>query len=552
MIKTLLIKNYAIIEDLEINFSEGLTIITGETGAGKSILLGALGLIMGDRADLKVFYNQNEKCTVEGIFDIRKYQLQPFFHENDLDYEDELVIRREISVSGKSRAFINDSPTTLELLRQVTSSLIDLHQQFDIQDIHHVSFQLRMLDALAGNQELLTTYQAHFQSFQNNKKRLSKLRDQQSQQERESDFVLFQLRELDTAKLTIGEQELLEQELVRLTNAEQIKRTLSAAVHALNDSEQSFISQLQQIDRTILGVSKFHEEIQKISEQLTGFTLELQEIAGQMEALAEDTELDPERIMEVQARLDLIYRLQKKHSCRTVGELLTLQETLHQQVQTFSDLGDEIQKLEQEIRNLETQLERLAGFLSDKRKGVVPGFEADIQGLLSQLAMTNARLEIQIRPVQELTTTGKDEVSFLFAANKGSRLQQIKEVASGGELSRLTLVTKSLVASAIPLPTLIFDEIDSGVSGDVAIKMGQILRKLSNKHQVVSITHSPQVASKADAHYFVYKYEMRDRTLTKVKLLDRSERVRALAVMLSQNPPSDAALENARELMENH
>lgn len=549
MIKSLQIKNYAIIEQLDIQFSDGLTIITGETGAGKSILLGALGMIMGKRADTKVLYDTSEKCIVEAIFDIRRYDLQPFFEQEELDYEDELVIRREITPTGKTRAFINDTPVNLKLLQQISGSLIDLHQQFDTLDIHNVSFQLRMLDALANNGALLRDYQSVYHNYTTDCRTLQNLIDRNRNATKEMDFLSFQLEEFNEAELIAGEQEELEGELNRLTNAEDIKRATSGAFQYLSEAEQSIIGQLEELSHTLEGLGKIDQKLKSLAERFNGLVLELQDISQELEQVAEDTEYDEERILEIQQRLDLIYRLQNKHSVQSVEDLLAIQHDLEQQLSAFTDLGEEINRLEKAIATYEVQLKEIALQLRERRKSVVDQFEERIHLMLAQLSMEHARLKIEFVALEELNATGLDEVNYLFAANKGTRLQLIKDVASGGELSRLTLVTKSLVASAIPLPTLIFDEIDTGISGDVALKMGNILRQLSDGHQVVSITHSPQVASKADRHYFVYKQLKDDRTVTNVKMLDARERVEAIATMLSQNPPTPSAIENAKELL---
>ncbi len=549
MIKSLQIKNYAIIESLEINFSNGLTIITGETGAGKSILLGALGLIMGERADTKTLYDQSQKLVVEAFFDVKKYGLLPFFKENDIDYDDELVIRREISPSGKSRAFVNDTPVNLKVLQELSGALIDLHQQFETLDIHQVSYQLRMIDALAGNKALLLAYHEQFQQFQKIERRLTKLVAEDAQAQREMEFINFQLEELQAAALINGEQSELEEELSRLTHAEDIKRTLGAVYQGLGESEVAVVDQLNEMAQSLGQVGKHDARVQQMFERFNGIIAELEDLANEFERIAEATEYDEERIVEVQTRLDLLYRLEKKHNVAEVSDLLAIQEQLEKQVKQVGDRSDEIESLNKERIALEKQLREKALELRRSRLDVAPRFEQEVMKMLQQLAMPNAQLKVTFEELSELTPTGLDEVFFLFGANKGSRLQMIKDVASGGELSRLTLVTKSLVASAIPLPTLIFDEIDTGISGDVALKMGNILRTLSNQHQVTVITHSPQVASKADAHYFVYKKEKEDRTVTNVRLLTSDERVRAIATMLSQSPPSDSALENARELL---
>ncbi len=550
MIKTLQIKNYAIIEELEIQFSKGLTIITGETGAGKSILLGALGLIMGKRADTKALYDVDKKCVIEANFSVGRYQgLKAFFEANDIDYEDETVVRREITPSGKTRAFVNDTPVNLKLLQQLSGSLIDLHQQFDTQDINDVSFQLRMVDALADNGDILAQYQKLFKSYQSNQRRLKKLIHQNETSAKETDFLNFQLKEFNAAELEDNEQELLEKELSTLSNAEEIKSKLAGAFRHLSDSEQSILSQLETLGLSLNQVSKFHSGLAPLIEKYDGLVLELGELSNEFEKIAGDTEHNPERAAEVQSRLDLIYRLQKKHGVNSIEGLLGIQANITQQLTTFGDLSNEIIDLENAITKAELALRKFATRLTKRRKAVVDGFLKLVHGQLALLSMEHARLQVAITPSEELLSTGADIVEFLFAPNKGSRFLSIKQVASGGELSRLTLCIKSLVASAIPLPTLIFDEIDAGVSGDVALKMGRILRKLSNEHQVVVITHSPQVASKADAHYFVYKRVDGQRTKTKVRALDKVERVRAIATMLSTNPPSDSAIENAKELL---
>ena len=549
MIQRLSIKNYAIIEQLEIDFSKGLTIITGETGAGKSILLGALGLIMGKRADTKTLYNEEQKCMIEGSFDIKAYDLQHFFAENDLDYESILIVRREISPSGKSRAFVNDTPVNLKVLQQLSASLIDLHQQFDTLDLNEVSFQLKMLDALAGNKSLLQDYLQEYRQYQVFLRKQKELEEQNRTAATESEFVAFQLKELEEANLQEGEQEKLETELNRLNNAEGIKKALGGAYHALEESEPSILSQLEAIQLEIQAFQSVDEVLKMIYERLEGVHIELQDLSRELEGVADGVEYDPQRIEEVQSRLDQLYRLQKKHYVNTIEELLELQRELQQKAESFDSLDEELAQLKKQIDQQEATLIELAKKLSERRKSVVKTFEERVRERLALLAMPHAQLNIDFRVLKDLGPSGWDEVHFLFAANKGSRPQEIKDVASGGELSRLALVTKSLVASAIPLPTLIFDEIDTGISGDVALKMGNILRKLSDEHQVVCITHSPQIAAKADGHLFVYKEVKEDRTVTRVKSLEPEGRIYAIATMLSQDPPSDSAMENARELI---
>ena len=549
MIRRLHIRNYALIDELDLHFAEGLTIITGETGAGKSILLGALGLIMGNRADNKTLFNEAEKCVVEGHFDIRSYELRDFFEDNDIDYDTELVLRRELSPSGKSRSFINDTPVNLKQMQELCSELVDLHQQFDTLDIHDTSFQLKMLDALAGNKEVLSRYRSVFRGYQSNRRKLESLLEDSGRTERESEFLQFQLNELHSAALQENEQPALEEELRTLTHVEEIKRVTGAAYRQLAESELAVLGQIQELGYALSQVSKYDPRVAGLHVRLNSHALELQDIANELERISEGAEYDPERIAQVQQRLDLIYRLEKKHGVATVRELIDLEADIERRLSGFADLGEEMQALAKVIAEQESLLQELAVELSIKRKSVHEAFAKDIIGLLAQLGMEHAQLSIEFRTLAALGPNGQDEVSFLFAANRGSRLLPIRDVASGGELSRLALVAKSLVASAIPLPTLIFDEIDAGISGDVALKMGKILRHLSNEHQVVSITHSPQVASKADFHFFVYKQYDAAKTITRVRRLDGDEEVTAIAVMLSQNPPSDSAIENARELL---
>jgi DNA repair protein RecN (Recombination protein N) len=549
MLKRLHIRNYALIDRAELDFSERLTIITGETGAGKSILLGALGLVMGERADTKIFYNDTEKCVVEAWFDVARYDLKDFFEENELDYDDEVVIRRELSPTGKSRAFVNDTPANNAVLRRLTEVLVDLHQQFDVLDIHEVNFQLRMLDALADNGAALAEYQQGYRQYQADRRLLAELVERSQRSAQEMDFLQFQWEELQQAHLQEGEQEMLEAELSRLTNAEDIKRLYGAAGHYLSEAENSIIGQLQAIARSLNPMRRVSSALDGLSERLENTLTELQEIARDCLRIGEETEYDLARMSEVQERLNVIYRLQKKHGLPDVGALLRLQEDLQRRLGEFTDLGGKISELEQRIAAQEQYLRQLAAQLSERRQSVAAPFEEKVHTLLAQLAMPHARLKVDIQPAEALTPTGTDRVQFLFASNVGSRFLPIKDVASGGELSRLTLCAKSLVADAIPLPTLIFDEIDSGVSGEVSRRMGAILRELSDRHQVISITHTPQIAACADRHYFVYKEVDNGRTVTRLRALAPAERVRAIGVMLSGDPPSEAALATAQELI---
>lgn len=549
MIQRLQIRNYALIDALDIHFPKGLTIITGETGAGKSIILGALGLIMGERADTKALYNPDEKCVIEARFLVGDYDLRDFFHANDLDYEDELIIRREITPSGKSRAFINDTPAGIKVLQELSAVLVDLHQQFDTLDIHQMGFQIRLLDALAKNKDSLAAYQSDYRRYAADKARLQRLSEQSSSASKEWDFMRFQLDELLEANLDADEQPGLEQELDALSNAEDTKRATAEAFRYLCDTELAILGQLQDLTASLHAAARVDAKVAQLQERLYATIEELTDVGNALERHADATEFNPERLAEVQARLDLIYRLQKKHQVTDTADLLAIKARLARELDGYENADEEIARLTASVVAAEQALRLQADALSQARQQVAPDFAHQVSTTLAELGMAAAQLLVDFQTLPALSPTGTDEVQFLFSANKGSAPKPIKQVASGGELSRLTLVTKSIVADAMALPTLIFDEIDAGVSGDVALKMGHILRSLSRHHQVVVITHSPQVAARAEEHLFVYKKEDDHRTTTKVRVLQPDERVRAIATMLSQSPPSASALDNARELI---
>ena len=552
MIKRLHISNYAIIEELTLDFADGLSIITGETGAGKSIVLGALNLILGGRADTKTLFDESQKCIIEGRFEIGAYDLKTFFEDNDLDYEPELIIRREITPSGKSRAFVNDTPANLKVLQQIGATLIDLHQQFDTLYINNSEFQLELLDALAGQQPDIKSYRGDYGKLQEIQRRLRQLQEAQAQARREQEFLEFQVQELEEAALTPNEQEELEGERHRLSNADEIKQLTSGAFHYLTEDDNSVTDRLMSIANKLAPLAAGDKKLHSISERFESLRLELEEVASDLEAFGEDTEVNPNRLEEVEDRLNLLYKLQTKHAVKDNEELIRIYEELSNRLGEFADLGSQITKLEKERERLLASLLKQGDTLRKGRQKVAPQFATNVRRQLADLSMANARLEVDFKPLAQPGPNGLDEVRFLFSANKGGKLQSIKDAASGGEMSRLALVTKSLVASAMELPTLIFDEIDAGVSGDVAQKMGRILTDLSTHHQVVVITHSPQVASRAHRHYFVYKTDKQgaERTITQVRELNKEQRVKAIATMLSQNPPSDSALKNARELIE--
>lgn len=549
MLKKLEIKNYAIIEHLDILFDEGLTIITGETGAGKSILLGALGLIMGKRADTKILYEKEQKAVVEATFHIKEYDLREWFDQHDIDYTDELTIRRIISPSGKSRAFVNDEPTNLSKLKELTDFLVDMHQQFDTLDIHNVSFQTNTVDILAGNESLMEQYTDQYKIYLRHKRNLEQLRERQSNAQNEMDFLNFQMSEFESLALVGGEQIEKEQQLNRLNSAEDIQRTCQQLSHLIESSESNILDLLRPLINDLDRIKDTDSALGSLSERLHSVVEELNDLSKDAERIAEDTEYNPEAIDQLNERLSAIYKMQQKHNVQTLDDLLEVQARIEQDLKGFGDLTDEISQVEKNIEKLEKVLTAEAKTIAQKREKIIPELEQKMQKMLASLSMENAFLKVQLDPTDGLSPSGLNKATFYFKANKGNDFQLLKDVASGGEIARLTLCLKSLVADYAVLPTLIFDEIDTGVSGDVAGKMGNILAQLSKGHQVISITHSPQIAARAHKHYFVYKEDRADRTITNIRSLDNDSRIQEIAKMLSGNPPSAAAIQNAQELI---
>ncbi len=549
MLRKLEIQNYAIIDKLEIDFPTSLTIITGETGAGKSILLGALGLIMGKRADTKVLFDQERKCFVEATFAIADYQLHEYFTEEGLDYDDELIIRREIAPGGKSRAYINDSPVTLDILTTLTENLIDIHQQFDTLDIQKPVFQLRIIDALAGNKNVLEQYSNLYKDYRQTCQKLELLKEKNRNAQQEVEFLNFQIAEFDQADLKPNEQDELEMQLQKLTSAEDIIKNCSAIVQAVEEGENAILGQLQFISNQFGSIKNLDKNFSDIYDRLLSVREELMDISKDASRICDSTEYDAAAIETTTTRLNIINRLQKKHGVITMDDLLKTQAEIKDKLNKFGDLTSDIENLELEISKKERSLKELAQVLSQARKKVIPSLEKDVHNLLTDLSMNHAYIKVQTGVLSSFSNSGLDDISILFAPNKGSDFLPLKDTASGGEMSRLTLIIKSLVAGALTLPTLIFDEIDAGVSGDIAGKMGEILNNLANKHQIIAITHSPQIAAKAMSHYWVYKNDTESRTVTAMRQLDQGERVYEIAKMLSGNPPTEAAKANARELI---
>ncbi|HLP53333.1 MAG TPA: DNA repair protein RecN [Chitinophagales bacterium] len=551
MLHRLTIRNYAIIDKLEIEFCDRMNIITGETGAGKSILLGALSLILGERADTKALYNQDEKCVVEADFEIENKGLKSFFADNELDFDTHTIVRREINQSGKSRAFINDTPVTLTVLKQLGEKLVNLHSQHETLELTRAGFQLDVIDTLARNQDLLQTYRGLFNRYKKDHKRLEVLAEQFRTSSAELDYLQFQYNELAEAKLEADEQNTLEAEQNTLSNVEEIKIALQSSIQILSEGEISTLDQLSEVQGQLKSVKNYNNDILALSQRLQSAYEEIKDITKEFEGLQDTALLDPERLEEVNNRLTTIYRLQKKHNTTTVEELLKIQSDLEQKIASVDNNSADIEQIKAQLEKQFHELLAIAEQLHQSREKVLREFQNNVVVLLTKVGMPNSVFKVDIKKLehQQLNENGLTEIKFLFSANKGFAPHEIKDVASGGELSRLMLCIKSLLADAGALPTLIFDEIDTGISGEVALKVGEIMKKLSRNHQLISITHLPQIARTADAHLYIYKEVKDNRTNTRIKELKGEERVIEIAKMLSGDKISDASLANARELI---
>ncbi|MEQ1675660.1 MAG: DNA repair protein RecN [Chitinophagaceae bacterium] len=561
MLTRLSIQNYAIIEELEIDFSGKLNVITGETGAGKSIIVGALGLILGQRADSTSLVNKERKCVIEGTFNASgKKNIQRFLKENELDAEEELVVRREIGSNGKSRAFINDTPVTLAQLNELSSLLVDLHQQFDTLELGESDFQRQVLDALAGHNAVVEEYIALFRQWHQLEKETNALKEQQQQFNKEADYNRFQFMELEEAAFKENELEDIDGELKMLSNSEGIKSVLTKTYFELQENDNPLVQQLKILVNQLHPYSTFHPDLATLIQRLQSAQIELQDIADDVDRISDHIKYDPEKMEQLNERLSLGYKLQKKHGVSSTNELLALQKQLEEKLQAVLNIEAIIQQKEKELAEVRQTLSRLSDKISANRRKQIKPLEDKVNKLLAQVGMPNAKLKVDMKPV-ELAPTGSDAVEFLFDANiptsagapvgKGGQFQPVRKVASGGELSRLMLCIKSLVAQSIDLPTMIFDEIDTGISGEAARQVGIIMKELAEKRQVICITHQPQIAGKADAHYFVYKEIVKNTVKTNIRLLTTEERITTIAQMLSGEKPTAAAMENAREMVMN-
>lgn len=549
MLAHLLIKNYALIEHLELTPDSQLNIITGETGAGKSIMLGAIGLLLGSRADTKVLYNPSLKCVIEGTFDLNGYFIEHLFEEEELDFSTTCLVRREISPSGKSRAFINDTPVNLETLRRITGQLMDIHSQHDTLLLGSNAFQLQIVDTYAQNESILRQYHTDFQAYRKATQVLERLKSEAAQLRKESDYNQFLFDELDKAQLQAEEQEQLEQELTILENAADVKERLQLANDYLDNPEQSALSLLKNAVSSLNSISKFAPQYEQLRERTQSAYIELKDLASEISDEQDNVEIDDARAEDVRERLNLFYHLQQKHQVKTLAELIVIRDELEVKVSRVLNLDEDIAKAHTAVEKTKAKLQKSAEKLSNSRKVAIAPVEKEVKKYLLDLGMPNATLNIQ-QTLIEPTEDGIDDVDFLFSANKGIKPQQLKNVASGGEFSRLMMVIKYILATKRKLPTIIFDEIDTGVSGEIAIKMGQMMNDIAQNHQVIAISHLHQIATYGHAHYFVYKDNSAEKTVSRIKKLTFEERVQEIAQMIGGLKPSEAIVQNAREMLQ--
>ena len=551
MLKQLHISNYALIDELSVGFETGFNVITGETGAGKSILLGALGFALGDRADTGVLYDKDKKCVVEAQFELEDENLKPLFEESDLDFETECIFRRELNPQKKSRAFINDTPVALQTMKEIGSQLVDIHSQHDSLLLTDADFQLKLLDEIAQNGELLSEYQTEYSHYNALKRKLNELKEMASKNTAENDYLKFQLDELDKADLKEGEYADIEQTLSVMENAEEIKTLLVTANGLMDDSENAILGQVNALTSTLQRMKHLLPDTEEFAERVENLKMELKDIAYDLRRKEDETQFDEGQLQSLQERYDLLSRLMMKHRVGSFEELIALRNSLKEKVNAFENIDEAIAQAEKELKASEKQLSSLAKALHDKRCQAAVAFGEKVMVLVRQLAMPFAQFQVSVERQESFGSKGSDEIRFLFSANKGIDPDDIRRVASGGELSRLMLSIKSVVSSYNYIPTLIFDEIDTGVSGEVAAKIGGIMRQMGNALQLISITHLPQVASQAEHHYFIYKDNEGERTQSHIRLLDSSERIGEIAKMLSNDKVTPEALKAAEVLLKN-
>ena len=549
MLLSLSIKNYALIEHLEVDFSNQFSIITGETGAGKSILLGALGLVLGNRADLSSLKDDEQKCVIEAQFQLSKYQLQTVFESNDLDYDDNTIIRREILPTGKSRAFVNDSPVNLQQLQELATYLIDIHSQNETRALVNEAYQIEVLDLVAQNEAVLKQYQNELKQYKTLQKQYNQLVSDKDSLVKEQEYNRFLFEELLQANLTSGEQELLEEELEKLCNVEFIKENLDKILAVANEEQIGLLSLLNETKQAFGKIQGFSTNFKDLSERINSIGIEFQDVLNETFRETDKIVNDPERLEWVQNKLQAIYNLQKKHQVTSVDDLLVIQNQLDEKVVLVDELDTTIQKLEQEIALQLEKVTDIANSISDQRKNVAPKLTAEMEVILTNLGMPDAQLVFDIQKSNSFLATGNDLVTLQFSANKGMNLGILKKVASGGEMSRIMLALKAVLANYSNLPTIIFDEIDTGVSGEIAIKMGEIMKTMSQRLQVFAITHLPQIAAKGNQHYKVFKFNQGETTISELKQLSETERITEIAEMLSGKTITDSAIVHAKALL---
>lgn len=549
MIISLSIENFALIEKLNIDFSTGFSVITGETGAGKSILLGALDLVRGKRADLTTLKNKDEKCVIEAVFTIENYNLKSFFEENDFDYETETIIRREILPSGKSRAFINDSPVNLQQLQDLSDCLIDIHSQHQTLELNNQDFQITLLDSLAKNQNLVSQYKSELSLYKKIDNSLKELISNKNSLDKEQDYNTFLLEELLAADLKLGEQEILESELEMLSNVEFIKENIEKSIAISEEEQFGVIQNLKEIRISLQKISGLSSVYNQLFERINSVIIELEDVNQDLNSELEKLVFNPEKLELVNQKLQTIYLLQKKHQVETIDELIAIRDELDAKVFLSNDIENQIAAFQNQLQSKKDLLDEVSKNIHENRVGVVPNLTQRLSAILSQLGMSNAQFQFEIQYGENFLSDGKDIVQLLFSANKGSNFGLLKKVASGGEMSRIMLAIKSVLAEETKLPTIIFDEIDTGISGEIANNMAEIMKQMSNQIQIFAITHLPQIASKGKAHYKVFKTIKENTTVSEIILLNGNERILEIAEMLSGKNPSESALTHAKALL---
>ena len=549
MLKNLKIENYALIEHLDIDFTDGLSVITGETGAGKSIIIGALSLVLGHRADTKIILSDSGKCVVEAVFDISAYNLQHFFDQWELDYSDECIVRREVLPSGKSRAFINDTPVNLQQIKELISLLVDIHSQHENLLLSNADFQLNVVDTVADTSVELNQYRAIFDNYQTLRRQLKTLQSDAEKIIAERDYALFQFNQLKEAKLIDGEQDTLEEELKVMNHSQDITESLSTVSQIFDNDEIGVVSQLRTAANNIHRLSEYLGRADEFYERIDSAMIDIKDIAVEIDNILSNTEFSIERKNFVEDRLNMIYSLQQKHKAATVGELLDIQSDFEQKINLIDNFDEEIARLQRETADVESRLSEAAKQLTTKRMSVRKPVVEHVERMLNDLGMPNGRFEIVFSVLDGFAPSGADKIEFLFSANKNRPPLPISEIASGGEMSRLMLIVKSLISTTKALPTIIFDEIDTGISGEIAKKMGEIMEQMAENMQVIAISHLPQIASKGRTHYKVFKDETKDKTQTNIIQLSANERIMEIAEMMAGKNPSRSALDSAAEML---